>query len=180
MLQKSFRFFEKPYITLKKTSIPLTITLIEKNLKAHHFLNAHKSRMGIPTGIFHMAKSSGLLSHNHLHTHLHQIFQIRNPPRWDRTEQCPDKTLDTVQKPSLFLLALNSAPKCHIWKNSMNEPTVPAESHFACHVLINAGQAKLWKSLEDNGLSKMEPSNATCCAHLSTSFPPVRWNPHQL
>jgi hypothetical protein len=32
---------------------------------------------------------------------------------------------------------------------------------------INAGLAKLWKSLEDNGLSKMEPSNATCYARSS-------------
>jgi hypothetical protein len=34
------------------------------------------------------------------------------------------------------------------------------ESHFACHALINAGLAKLWKSLEDNGLPKMVPYNA--------------------
>jgi hypothetical protein len=34
------------------------------------------------------------------------------------------------------------------------------EFHFACHALINAaGLARLSKSLEDNGLSKMVPGN---------------------
>jgi hypothetical protein len=37
---------------------------------------------------------------------------------------------------------------------------VSTESYFACHALINTGLAKLWKSLENNGLLKMVPSNA--------------------
>jgi hypothetical protein len=46
---------------------------------------------------------------------------------------------------------------------------VSTDSYFACHALINAGLSKLWKSLEDYVLSKMEPSNAACRAHSSTS-----------
>jgi hypothetical protein len=76
-------------------------------------------------------------------------------------------------KASLLFLAFKPGPKCHIWKNRIGKPTaVSAESHFACHALINASLAKLWKSFEDNGLSKMEPSNAACRARSSTSsFP---------
>jgi hypothetical protein len=84
---------------------------------------------------------------------------------------------------SLLLLTLKPGLKCHIWKNRMGKP-VSAESHFACHDLINAGLAKLWKSLEDNGLSK----NGTFQYHPSCPLVDqfiyhqshVRWNPHQL
>jgi hypothetical protein len=40
---------------------------------------------------------------------------IRNPPRCDRTEQCPDNRSLT----QCIHLPLKPGPKCHIWKNRM-------------------------------------------------------------
>jgi hypothetical protein len=49
---------------------------------------------------------------------------------------------------------------------------VSAEYHFACHALIKASLAKLWKSLKDNSPTKMVPYNVTCRAgSLTSSFP---------
>jgi hypothetical protein len=127
--------------------------------------------------------SSDSLSHNHLHTHIIRIIRsirsstIRNLPRWYQTEQCPDKTVDTVHTNLL----------CSFWPSNQSRSVtsgkiewahlpVSTKSYFPCHALINL--AKLWKSLEDNGLSKMVPSNAACCARTSTSSFPTspRWN----
>jgi hypothetical protein len=48
------------------------------------------------------------------------------------------------------------------------------ESHFACHALIKAGLAKLWKSLEDNSLPKMVPSMPLVVPdHRPVHFPSV-------
>jgi hypothetical protein len=115
------------------------------------------------------------------HTSDLQLFEIYQ----DAIEQgnVQIKTLDTMQTNLLSSFwPSNQSRSVTSGKieNKTNLP-VPAESHFTCPALINAGLAKLWKPLEDNGLSKMEPSNAACRARSSTrSFPTSPKNPHQL
>jgi hypothetical protein len=103
--------------------------LYPKHFTAHRFFNGHKSRMGIqvpqsawqvhqwddvfPTGIFHITKSSGPMSHNHLHAYASDLQHSKSTKnRIYLTEQCP-----------LLLLALKPRPKCHTWKNRMGEYT---------------------------------------------------------
>jgi hypothetical protein len=80
------------------------------------------------------------------HTHIHIRFStIWNLPRCDRTEQCPDKTLDTVQTNLLSSFWPSSQGRSVTFgKIEWSNLPVSAESHFACHALINAGLAKLW------------------------------------
>jgi hypothetical protein len=89
------------------------------------------------------------------HTHI-RSSPIRNLPRCDRTEQCPDKTLETVHTKLLSSFwPSNQGRSVTSGKIEWANLPVPAESHFACHALINAGLAKLWwKSPGDNDLSK--------------------------
>jgi hypothetical protein len=82
---------------------------------SHSARQAHQWDDVFPTEIFHSAKSSGLLTENLLHTHTHiRSSTIRNLPRCDRTEQCPDNPLtqciQTVSPP------FGPQTSCYTWK----------------------------------------------------------------
>jgi hypothetical protein len=91
---------------------------------------------------------------------------LRNLLRCDRTDQCPEKTLDTVQTNILFSFwPSNQAWSCTSGKIEWASLPVSAESHFACHVLISAGLVKLWKSLA--------AACRACSAHRPAHLSPV-------
>jgi hypothetical protein len=81
---------------LSNTSRHITSSMYTNHEWESQFLysarQAHQWDYVFPTGIFHSAE----LSYNHLHTQI-RSSTIRSLPRCDRTEQCPDKTLDIVQ-----------------------------------------------------------------------------------
>jgi hypothetical protein len=76
-----------------------------------------------PTGIFHSAKSSGLLSHNLLHTHTSNLQQFEIYQDAIEQSNVQIKPLTHAKQTSLLLQAPKPRPKCHIWKNRMSEPT---------------------------------------------------------
>jgi hypothetical protein len=94
------------------------------------------------------------------HTYIRSSI-IRNLSRCDQTEQCPDKTFDTVQIKLLSSFwPSNLGQSVTSGKIEWANLPVSTESHFGCHALINAGLAKLWNSLEVNGLSKSTQLNS--------------------
>jgi hypothetical protein len=112
-------------------------------------------------------KSSHPLSHNHLHLHTSdpQLFKI-----YQDAIDFQIKTL--TQCTQIFSHPFDpqiSAKVPQLEKIKWSNLPVSAESHFACYALINVGPVKLCKSLEDIGLSKMEPFITACHARSSTS-----------
>jgi hypothetical protein len=75
------------------------------------------------------------------HTHI-RSSTIRNLQRCDRTEQCPNKILDKVQTKLLSSFwPSNQGRSVTSGKIECANLPVSAESHFACHALINTGLA---------------------------------------
>jgi hypothetical protein len=131
--------------------------------------------MGVPILTFSAASASMRryisnrnLFHNHPHTHTSST--IRNLPRCDRTEQCPDKTFDTVQTKLLS----------SFWpSNEGRSVTLSAESHFACHALINACRSSQTLEIVRRQWSVKDGAFKCCllCPLIDQSH--VIRNPHQ-
>jgi hypothetical protein len=133
--------------------IPNPLRTSEQHFTAHHFFNAHKSRIWFPILTFSAASASmtRCLSNRNLSvpnqvvhcliitcTHTHQIFNYSKSTkmRCDRTEQCPNKTLDTVQTNLLSSFwASNQGRSVTSGKIEWANLPVSAESHFVCHAL---------------------------------------------
>jgi hypothetical protein len=128
------------------------------------------ARRAMFTGICHGTKSSGLLSYNLLHTHTHtsdlQQFEIFQ----DASEQSNVQIKPLTQCKQTFSPPFGPPFGISVTSLKIEWVNLPvsAESHFACYALISDGLAKIWKSLGDNILSKMEPSNATCLLCMVT------------